>query len=40
MPSHLVTGMWINFEVKEGLDGARVFVNEGAVPKDDQPAFL
>ena len=40
VPSHLLTGMWINFEVKDGLEGARAYVNEAAVPRDDQPGFL
>ena len=40
VPSHMLTGMWINFVVKDGLTAAQVYVNEGAVPKDDQPGDL
>jgi Sulfocyanin (SoxE) domain len=37
--SHLLTGMWVNFEVKEGLGEARMVVNEGQIAPDDQAGW-
>jgi hypothetical protein len=39
VPSHLLTGMWINFVVEDGLSQAQIVVNEDMIPKDDQPAL-
>jgi hypothetical protein len=39
VPSHMLTGMWINFIVEDGLSGAQILVNEAQIPKDDQPAL-